>query len=556
MNSGRPFTRSTQKFFRPAFDLLNNYNSAIRKTPLSSNRKRSHQQERPQARRTGSTSSLDDTDHDDIEHYAQMESGRTSHSSKNSQSELQPPLPLIDIGSASGSRAPSPYPRVRSAVQSEDEDDEFEPPSSIRPLVSSDVASGGRGWNGIMRQGGLGGFFLGTWMGWQIWVGLLVFWVVGCSFGLLLMNRFILITGVYKFSYPLTSTYLQFIFTHLLLIGFSSLTRGLGGPLRRWGFGAAVAPAYASAPAGGAYRQPNRKPSARQVGRWLVSGTGGIAGGGLFEFETKVAKQVLPLAIVFVARVLLSNVSFAYADLSVYQLARIGVTPFACILSCVLQKENHSPSTLSAALIATLNLLFAAIRTNVRVTPDSIVAGVFSSIFVALYPIFLLRTYRTLVAGLVPQGDLLTNYYSVDGCNPDISNREETRAYYRVLHYTSLLSILLLTPMVLISGELPDILRNIYFLDVPFFWFMVLCGALGSFAVLVSTLLLVKATSPLTFTFLAVPRGALQLMLLSRFRMPAHSWVGVALCVVSSLWFAVARREEGRVAGRLRLEGR
>lgn len=136
------------------------------------------------------------------------------------------------------------------------------------------------------------------------------------------------------------------------------------------------------------------------------------------------------------------------------------------------------------------------------------------------------------------------------------SNREETRAYYRTLHYTSLLSLIILTPILLLSGDISSIFRNIPFLDVPFFWLMIWCGALGSFAVFVSTLLLVKATSPLTTTFIAVPRGAVQLVLLSAFKMPAHSWVGVALCWVASLWFMVARREEGRVLERLRLEGR
>lgn len=320
MNSSRPFTRSANKFFRPAFDYLNNVPRDSKKSPKSSYS--SHRT------RKNSASSLDDTDHSDIEQYAQMESSRTSHSSKNSLSGLEAPVPLIDIGSGTGSRAPSPYPRSRSAVQSEDEDDDFEPASSIRPLVSSDVGSGGRGWGRVMRQGGLGGFFFGTWMGWQIWVGLLVFWVGGCSFGLLLMNRFIMLTGVYKyvsklykeqwtmltrsrFPFPLTGTYLQLLLTHILLIGFSSLTRALGNPLRRLGFGAAVAPAYPTAPSGGAFRTSNKQPSILQFGRWLANGTGGIAGGGLFEFEAKVAKQVVPLAVVFIVKVLLSNFSFA-----------------------------------------------------------------------------------------------------------------------------------------------------------------------------------------------------------------------------------------------------
>lgn len=249
-----------------------------------------------------------------------------------------------------------------------------------------------------------------------------------------------------------------------------------------------------------------------------------------------------------------SSDSRSYAPLPVYQLARIPVVPLALVLSAVMQKENHSGSTLSSALIATLFLSFASYRSHQRVTPDSIVAGVFSSFFVALYPIMLLRTYRTLVSALVPQGDVLTGYPS--SADDSSSNREETRAYYRVLHYTSILSITLLTPIVLFSGGIPHIIRNIPFLDVPFFWLMIWCGALGSFAVFVSTLLLVKATSSLTATFVAVPRSAFQLVILSLFKMPSHAWTGVVLCWVSCVWFAVARREEGRTLDRSRLEGR
>lgn len=231
------------------------------------------------------------------------------------------------------------------------------------------------------------------------------------------------------------------------------------------------------------------------------------------------------------------------------------MTPLSLIFSCILQKDVISGSTLSAALIATLNLLFATLRSNVRVTWESIVAGVFSSFFAALYPILLLRTYRTLLAGLVPLGDVLSGYPTGRSEGEDSGNREETRAYYRTLHYTSLLSIALLTPIVILSGELGNIYHNIPFLDVPFFWLMIWCGAIGSWAVFSSTLVLVKATSPLSATFVNVPRSGVQLMLLSMFKMPAHSWVGVTLCWAASAWYAVSRRSESR-GTRVRLEGR
>ncbi|KAF2130367.1 hypothetical protein P153DRAFT_365975 [Dothidotthia symphoricarpi CBS 119687] len=545
MNS-RPFTRNAQKSFRPAFDYLSNFSRPNAQHARDSKRKQSDSYV---SRRQNSTSSLDDTDFSDVEQYAKMDGARRSHSTQNSLSELQPAVPLIDISS----RSTSPYPRTRSATQSEDEDDYYEPASSIRPLVSRDMGRGATSWKGVFRQGGLGGFLFGTWLGWQIWVGLLVFWVGGCGFGLLLMNRFIMLTGVYKFPFPLTGTYIQLLLTHTMLITFSSLTRGLASPLRKLGLGAAVAPAIPVAPQGGAFRGGGKQLTVLQFGRWLSNGSGGIAGGGLFEFEYHVAKQVLPLAVIFLVKVLLSNFSFAYAPLPVYQLARIGVTPFAIIFSCILQKENHSGGTLSSALVATLNLLFATLRSNVRVTWESIVAGVFSSLFVALYPILLLRTYRILLAGLVPLGDVLTGYPS---SAEEVGNREETRAYFRTLHYTSLLSLIILTPIVVLSGELGAIYHNIPFLDVPFFWFMIWCGALGSFAVFSSTLLLVKATSPLTATFIQVPRSAFQLVMLSMFKMPAHSWIGVVLCWISSVWFLVLRRNETRSKDRLKLEGR
>ncbi|EUC44493.1 hypothetical protein COCMIDRAFT_98082 [Bipolaris oryzae ATCC 44560] len=539
MNSSRAFTRATQNTFRKPLDFLSNLSRGPIQLPRAKKRKDSNAHQR-----YNSISSIDDTDHSDVEFYAQMESSRRSHSAHNSQSELQPPVPLIDVGS----RSNSPYPRNRSAAQSEDEeDDDFEPASSIRPLVSSDVGSGGHAFRGFWQQGGPGAFFFGTWKGWQIWVGLLVFWVGGCSFGLLLMNCFIMLTGVYKFPFPLTQSYAQLIITHLLLILVSSLLRFSSNPLRFIGFGAAVPPSQPAAPQGGAYRG-GRKPGISAFARWLSNGSGGIAGGGLFEFDLQIAKQVLPLAVVFVARVLLSNYSFAYAPLPTYQLARIGITPLAIIFACVLQKENITGSALSSALIATLNLFFASYRPDVRVTWESVVAGVFSSGFVALYPILLLRTYRTMVANLVPSGDVLTGYPTG---SEESGNREETRAFYRTLHYTSLVSLMILTPIVIISGEVPHIWYNIPFLDVPFFWAMMLFGGMGSWAVFSSTLLLVKATSPLTATFVAVPRSAFQLVAISLFKAPAQTWLGVVLCWISSLWFLVTRRDEGRSRDRL-----
>jgi hypothetical protein len=85
---------------------------------------------------------------------------------------------------------------------------------------------------------------------------------------------------------------------------------------------------------------------------------------------------------------------------------------------------------------------------------------------------------------------------------------------------------------------------------------MMLFGGMGSWAVFASTLLMVKSTSPLSTTFIAVPRTAFQLAMINLGKIPAPSWVGVILCWISSVWFLIARRDEGRTRERLKLEGR
>jgi hypothetical protein len=222
-------------------------------------------------------------------------------------------------------------------------------------------------------------------------------------------------------------------------------------------------------------------------------------------------------------------------------------------------RTNHSISTLSSALTAWLNLLIASIGRFGRVTWEGIVAGVFSTIFVSLYPILVYRTHKLLTAAQVPQGDVLTGFSPAQTSSAPMDasgTKQETRAYYQLLHYTSLLSLALLAPMVLVSGELTNIFRNCYFLDVPWFWFVSIAGGFVSFCVFATSLAFVRATSPLTASFVGIPKAALQLVILSGGRLSVHSWVGVALCWAGTAWYAAVRREEGRRGEKRRLEGR
>ncbi|CAG8978450.1 hypothetical protein HYALB_00013278 [Hymenoscyphus albidus] len=537
--------------FRPAVQYL-----------LSAAKKAHGQGTTPDGHRKSSSSGSIDADE-------RPRSRMSSYQPKSSSELRSTSIPLISI-----SRSPSPYQRRQSDSNptSETDDDDWGEGATSRQLLPADGYKL-TGWKVLIYGGGLGQWLFTTSLGWAFYIGVLVIWLGGCQIGLIVMNRIILwsgylqenytshtklmvlIAGVYKFPYPLTTTLFEMLNTHFWIILSAYITRWVSPWLVSAGVSSMIAPSkqlQSQSSQGFRGLQKNGDGLVASVVRWTSSFSGGISGGGLFEFEWAVAKQVLPLAIIFVIKVALSNLSFAYAQLQIYTLARIGIVPFSLIFTSVLNGTSHSVTTLSSSLTATLTLLVALCRANVRVTWESIVAGVFSSMFVALYPVQILRTYKSLVASLVPQGELIGTFPSSNAPADYSGSREEARAYWRLLHYTSGLSIVIFVPIVFLSGEVTNISRNCYFLDVFFHWLMVLCGGLGSWAVFFSTIALTRATSPLTTTFLFIPRAAFLLPIMAGFKMPNFAWIGVGMCWASCAWFLRGRRREGRPMERLR----
>jgi len=475
----------------------------------------------------------------------------------------------ISVPQISISRSPSPPAPFRRRADSDPNSDTDDDDYGYYPRSIQD---GNKifGWKWWIYGGGTGKFFFNTPLGWQIYIGLLVLWLGVSQIGLIAVNRIIMwsaylqqnytshtklipiIVGEHKFPYPLTITLIEMLITHGCLLISAYITRWIGSSLKSAGLSGAIAPSEPLQSSATGFRGGKNAEWSKSVSRWPTYRTRGIAGGGLFEFDLQLAKTVLPCAVTFVAKVFLSNLSFAYAQLQAYVLAQIGIIPLALFFSYILGGTQHSATTISSALAATLALAVAGIpQSSMKVTGESFAVGAFSSIFVALYPVQLQRTYKSLVASLVPQGNLMGTLPSSPSL--DFSgSKEEARAYWRLLHYTSVLSIMVFAPVVVLSGELPLIWRNRYTLDIFFYWGMVLCGGAGSWAVFWATMALTRATSPLTTAFLFVPGAAFLLPFMASFRMPAYAWIGLVMCWASCAWFLVTRRKEGRSLERLR----
>jgi hypothetical protein len=85
-------------------------------------------------------------------------------------------------------------------------------------------------------------------------------------------------------------------------------------PLRKIGLSPVIAPSHPVPPSISGFRGTSGK--AQSFFHYLLQSirirSGGIAGGGILEFDWEVAKKVLPLSLIYIGKVVLSNLSFAY----------------------------------------------------------------------------------------------------------------------------------------------------------------------------------------------------------------------------------------------------
>jgi hypothetical protein len=106
-----------------------------------------------------------------------------------------------------------------------------------------------------------------------------------------------------RFRYPITTTFLELLFTQLFLWLSASLTRSFSRSLHALGLGYLVAPA--SKPLKG-----KRRATSGGL-REFAYGLHQTTSGGVFEFRWQEIKIILPLAVVYSLKITLSNLSFA-----------------------------------------------------------------------------------------------------------------------------------------------------------------------------------------------------------------------------------------------------
>lgn len=337
---------------------------------------------------------------------------------------------------------------------------------------------------------------------------------------------------------------MQLLGCHLFLWALSSFTRLASAQLIDAGLGVIIAPSHAAdepPPTSSKYRRPKYVP--RFLHRYTRLSSG-IAGAGIFEFDGVVIKATYPLALVYTSTALLSNISYAGTELRIYTMIRIGIVPLTAIFTTLINRTWPSWSIIIIALSGTLGLLVTCIEKDMRASPLVVASGIVSSITAGLFPELLVNTYAIVLANQVKAETRTSIRLSTDLYHTSATTPTDTRATYQLLHHLSVLAMLMLLPIVVLSGELQSIARDFQHLGEWWNWFLLALGSVGTLGVLISTVLLAKATSPLTVNYLSVPMYCIMAICLAEFRLKIYAWVGVATVVVSSGLFWRERVKE------------
>ena len=111
---------------------------------------------------------------------------------------------------------------------------------------------------------------------------------------------------------------------------------------------------------------------------------------------------------------------------------------------------------------------------------------------------------------------------------------------------TSIL-VMMMLPIVILSGELQDMHSNCYLLDSPFLWLCIAAGSALHGASLIFLILSATITTPFTLTFLQAPVCGVALIVFCYSKLTLQVWMNVCLCMIFGLILACQKSDESFV---------
>jgi solute carrier family 35 (GDP-fucose transporter), member C1 len=236
-----------------------------------------------------------------------------------------------------------------------------------------------------------------------------------------------------------------------------------------------------------------------------------------FSYNIPTAQSLLPLSFIFVGMITFNNLCLKYVEVSFYNVARSLTIVFNVIFTYTMLHETTSTATIGCLLVVIVGF-FLGSEGEVNFSLVGTFFGVVSSIFVSLNSIFT-KKYMSVVDG---------NQWSLAA-------------------YSNMNAVLLFTPILIFSGELPILFASIVKLTSMYYWFLMTIGGVFGFLIGIVTIMQIKLTSPLTHNISGTAKACVQTVLaLYIWRNPTtfNNLLGIALVLFGSSAYTYIRTRE------------
>jgi len=234
------------------------------------------------------------------------------------------------------------------------------------------------------------------------------------------------------------------------------------------------------------------------------------------QFDTTVAKKVLPLACVFVGMISFNNLCLMYVEVTFYQVARSLTICFTIVFTYFILNDMTSAPAIQASAVVMTGFIIGSVG-EVHFSWLGIIFGVISSAFVSLYGIYVKKVM------------------------PAVENDQ-----WRLSMYNTLLSILLMFPTIVISGEASKLMECELLYETSTWVSMTITGVVG-YLINIAVFLQIKYTSPLTNNISGTLKACVQTlfaMLIYRNPISSLNALGIILVILGSFWYSHIRYSE------------
>jgi len=235
-----------------------------------------------------------------------------------------------------------------------------------------------------------------------------------------------------------------------------------------------------------------------------------------FEFEREKALKTVQLSGIFIGMVVFNNLCLLYVEVSFYQVARSLTILFNIVFTYYILNETTSWPATRSCLVVVIGFVVGS-GGEANFTWLGVIYGVTSSLFVAMYSIYVKKVLPV-----------------VDG------------NHWKLMMYSTVLSIFLLVPVMIIAGEQDIIMNHPVIYDMNFWYAMTITGVFG-FLINIAIFLQIKYTSPLTHNLSGTAKATIQTLIsvaIFQNEITPLNAIGIFLVIFGSFLYSHVRYQE------------